>query len=136
MRGLLIAGLLGTQLASSSLPGHPDRVEYGYHPDGSIASITGLRDGQKVGHHFAFWPGGRLRLDAWFEKDAYHGAYRTYYPDGRPYELRHYEQGREAGLQQSWTPQGELFLNYEVRDGRRYGLVNARPCRPVSGGHL
>ena len=30
-----------------------------------------------------------------------------------------------------WTSDGVLFLNYEVRGGRRYGLVNARPCIPT-----
>jgi len=35
-------------------------------------------------------------------------------------------------LQQSWTAGGELYLNYEVRGGRRYGMVNAKPCLPAS----
>ena len=34
-------------------------------------------------------------------------------------------------MQQAWTPDGELYLNYEMRNGRRYGYVNARPCASV-----
>jgi hypothetical protein len=56
---------------------------------------------------------------------------RTFYPNGRPYEVRHFLNGREEGLQQAWTEDGELFVNYEMRNGRRYGFINARPCRPV-----
>jgi hypothetical protein len=56
---------------------------------------------------------------------------RSFYPDGRPFELRHFLNGREEGLQQAWTESGELYINYEMRNGRRYGFINARPCRPV-----
>lgn len=56
---------------------------------------------------------------------------RTFYPDGRPYEVRHFFNGREEGLQQAWTEDGTLYINYEMRNGRRYGFINARPCRPV-----
>ena len=56
---------------------------------------------------------------------------RTFYPDGRPYEVRHFLHGREEGLQQAWTDDGTLYVNYEMRNGRRYGFINAKPCRPV-----
>lgn len=56
---------------------------------------------------------------------------RTFYPSGRPYEVRHFLNGREEGLQQAWTEDGTLYINYEMRNGRRYGFINARPCRPV-----
>jgi hypothetical protein len=56
---------------------------------------------------------------------------RTFYPSGRPYEVRHFFAGREEGLQQAWTEHGELYVNYEMRNGRRYGFINARPCAPV-----
>jgi len=56
---------------------------------------------------------------------------RTFYPGGRPFEVRHFFNGREEGLQQAWTEAGELYVNYEMRNGRRYGFINARPCAPV-----
>lgn len=56
---------------------------------------------------------------------------RTFYPNGQPYEVRHFFNGREEGLQQAWTEDGTLYINYEMRNGRRYGVINARPCRPV-----
>jgi len=62
------------------------------------------------------------------------GEYRTWHTNGRLAELRHYVDGREVGLQQSWTADGVLFLNYEVRNGRRYGLVNSKPCLPADDG--
>lgn len=56
---------------------------------------------------------------------------RTYYPGGQLLEVRHFLNGREEGLQQAWTEDGEQYLNYEMRNGRRYGFINARPCLPV-----
>lgn len=56
---------------------------------------------------------------------------RTFYPNGQPYEVCHFFNGREEGLQQAWTEDGTLYINYEMRNGRRYGFINARPCRPV-----
>ena len=56
---------------------------------------------------------------------------RTFYPDGRPFEIRHFLNGREEGMQQVWTEEGELYISYDMRNGRRYGFINARPCNPV-----
>jgi len=78
-----------------------------------------------------FWPNGRLKSDVHYKEDAYEGEYRTWYENGAPYEMRYYVAGHEAGMQQSWTLEGVLYLNYEVRNGRRYGLVNAAPCATV-----
>jgi len=83
------------------------------------------------GRRQQFWPDGGLKSDVTYRDDAYEGEYRTWYATGRPFELRHYVDGHESGLQQSWTESGELYLNYEVRDGRRFGLVNATPCNEV-----
>ena len=75
-----------------------------------------------------WYPGGTPRLEAQIRDGVFDGTYRTWYPDGSPFEVKHFVQGREAGLQQAWTADGVLYLNYEVREGRRFGMVNARPC--------
>src|ERR1044071_3519719 len=83
---------------------------------------------EPVVHRSAYWPNGQLKLSASYRHDVYQGEYRTWYESGRPYEFRHFDNGRESGLQQSWTEDGTLYLNYEVRNGRHYGLINAKPC--------
>ena len=80
-----------------------------------------------------FHANGIPSLEAEYRNGVRHGVYRTWYPDGRRYEVRHYVDGREEGLQRSWTPDGQLYLNYEMRNGRRYGYVNSAPCLPVDG---
>ena len=77
------------------------------------------------------WPNGGLKSVGTYLGDVRHGEHRTFREDGTPYELRHFDRGRESGLQQSWEADGTLFLNYEMRNGRRYGFVNATPCLPA-----
>jgi antitoxin component YwqK of YwqJK toxin-antitoxin module len=87
--------------------------------------------GETMGLRRAWWPNGHVRTEGTFVSGVRIGEYRTYYENGAPYELRHYVGGHEQGRQQSWTATGQLYLNYDVRDGRRYGLVNALPCIEV-----
>ena len=74
---------------------------------------------------------GLVRLEIEYRDGVRDGVYRSWYTDGRLAEVRHYVEGREEGVQQAWAPDGQLYLNYEMRNGRRYGLVNAAPCLPV-----
>ena len=46
----------------------------------------------------------------------------------------HYANGVEVGLQRAWRENGTLYANYEVRDGKRYGVVNARLCYSIKDG--
>jgi protein SCO1 len=86
---------------------------------------------KRNGHVQTFWPNGHMKSDVTYRDDAYDSEYRTWYESGMPYESRHYAGGHEEGLQQSWTEAGALYLNYEVRNGRRYGFVNSAPCVTV-----
>ncbi|MFN7915115.1 MAG: SCO family protein [Vicinamibacterales bacterium] len=103
-------------------------VSYPFADRSAAPAANGVRNG----HVVMYWPGGVLKSDITYRDDAYEGDYRTFYPSGAPYEWRHYVNGHEEGLQQSWAEDGTLYLNYEVHDGRRYGLVNASPCSIVS----
>ncbi len=80
-----------------------------------------------------FWPNGQRRTEAVYEDGVYEGEYRSWYANGRPFELRHYVAGHEAGLQQAWSNTGTLYINYEARDGRHYGMENSTPCVPPPG---
>lgn len=95
----------------------------------TVPARTAVRSGRVV----QYWPDGLMKSDVTYRNDAYEGEYRTWHANGQPFEWRHYVNGREEGIQQSWTDAGVLYLNYEVRDGRRFGLVNASPCEPVHG---
>lgn len=137
MLRLALAGLLALSSlaqAGSLVPGSPDRIAQTFDEHGTLLAQTTWRDGRKSGRHVAFWPDGRPRVEAFYAGDMIEGAYRSWHPNGQLAELKNYVEGREAGPQQAWTPQGELFLNYEARNGRHFGLINSKPCLPVQGG--
>ncbi len=130
---VLLIGLASLSQAGSLVPGSPDRVIQVFDEGGTLVSETAYRDGRKVGRYVSFWPDGGPRVRAVYAGDVIEGEYRTWHPNGRRAELKHYSAGHEAGLQQAWTDEGELFLNFEVRNGRHYGLINSKPCLPVEG---
>jgi len=89
--------------------------------------------GRRRGVVETHWPNGHVRSRVQYADDVFHGEYRTWTIEGKPYELKHFAFGREVGRQQAWDSAGKLYLNYEVRDGRRYGMANAKPCLPAGG---
>lgn len=134
---LTLAAVLGFATlaqAGSLVPGNPDRIVQIFDETGTLLSQTTWRDGRKAGRHVAFWPGGSPRVEAFYAGDVIEGTYRAWHPNGQLAEVKNYAEGREAGLQQAWTAKGELFLNYEARGGRHFGLINSKPCLPVHGG--
>lgn len=68
------------------------------------------------------------RIEATIVNGVYEGEYRSWYPSGHLFEVRHYVHGHEEGRQQAWTESGTLYVNYDARDGRHYGLENSTPC--------
>ncbi len=75
-----------------------------------------------------YWPTGTLRSEFTLKNGVYEGEYRSWYASGRRFEVRHYVAGHEQGLQQAWSDNGTLYINYEARDGRHYGMENSTPC--------
>lgn len=132
MRSLMLIVLIAAGLAGPAPRGAAafDTVEQRY-ADGHLQSRTQYLRGKKVGRFETWWPNGSQRSSVEYLDDVYHGEYRTWSKDGKAYELKHFYLGREAGLQQAWDENGELYLNYEVRNGRRYGMLNAKPCLPA-----
>ncbi len=96
-----------------------------------ITTVSCQDQSSKLSVMREWWPDGTLRREAQYRGRIRTGEYRTWYENGRPYEIRHYVNGREEGLQQAWTSDGHIYLNYEMKNGRRYGYVNAQPCLPL-----
>lgn len=130
---ILCVSLSGIAQAGSLVPGGPDRIAQVFHENGTLLSETAYRDGLKTGRHVMFWPDGKPRVRTFYAGDIIEGEYRAWHANGRLATLKHYVGGRESGMQQAWTDQGELYLNFEVRNGRHYGLINSKPCLPVEG---
>jgi hypothetical protein len=42
-----------------------------------------------------------------------------------------YDHGKEISGK-GWRENGELYMNYQIKNGRRYGLANANLCYSLS----
>jgi hypothetical protein len=111
-----------------------DGVERRWFANGRPESVRTFDTGRKVGVHLGWWPNGAVRFRTRYTDDRFDGANEAWYDSGTRSQRLEYVAGREAGRQQMWAPDGTLIVNYEMRDGRRYGMINAKPCIPSDGG--
>ena len=51
-----------------------------------------------------------------------------WYEDGRLFMERNFHAGQEGGPQKAWGPEGQVYSNYVIKEGRRYGLLGSKPC--------
>ena len=130
---LTLASLASLGQTGNLAPGGLDRIVQVFGDQGTLLAQTAYRDGRKVGRHVSYWPGGGRRVETFYGGDVIEGEFRSWHANGRLAELKRYARGQQTGLQQAWTDRGELFLNFEVRNGRHYGLINSRPCLPTPG---
>ncbi|MFK7957743.1 MAG: hypothetical protein AB8B96_16710, partial [Lysobacterales bacterium] len=57
----------------------------------------------------------------------------AWYEDGKKFKVSRFNMGQPLGLQQAWRKNGKLFRNFEMRNGRLYGLNNANLCLDLEG---
>ncbi len=128
-------------------------------PGGKIKSRTNYKNGMKGGKEILFFPDGKIYSECEFEKNKMNGKFTGYYIDGKTkfsysysdgllngeshdyFELgqpgteKAYSDGTETGPQKEWSRNGRLLKNYNVKEGRRYGLYNeSAVCDPVKKG--
>lgn len=118
------------------LAGRRHGTAYRWFENGRPQSSRGYRGGTKQGPQLGFWPNGTRRFHYLAEAGLYQGTYRAWHDNGELGALGHFEAGREQGAQRSWDRSGRLLSNYVVKDGRRYGLLDAKPCFTVDEGDL
>lgn len=114
--------------------GRKDGEEIAYYPSGKLHWRRPFKQGVKEGTHVGWWENGQKMFEYPFHKGAYQGVTREWYATGAPAREGRYVNGAEAGLQRAWRENGTLYANYEARDGRQYGVINARLCYSVKNG--
>ena len=97
-----------------------------YH-DGNKESERYYEHGEKEGVHLSWWPNGNLRFEYQFAGGLYHGTFKEWYENGKPLHVFEYDHGKEVKAI-GWRENGKTYINFAVRNGRKYGLTNARLC--------
>ena len=57
-----------------------------------------------------------------------HGKQTKWYATGELFQIRNLQMGIEEGMQQAFRKNGDLYANYEAKNGRIFGLKKASLC--------
>jgi len=125
-----------------------------YYEDGSLKERIGILHGRKQNQAEQWCPDGRQRAVATYHKGRLHGEKRVWasdaghaliahlrykdgkahgaqtkwYPTGEVFKKLNLNMGKEEGLQQAFRKNGDLYANYEAKEGRVFGLKKAALC--------
>lgn len=125
-----------------------------YHKNGQLSEKVGYYNGKKEGKGLFWFSDGLLKkeifyknnkiegpLKLWspnpksvlvkefnFSKGIQHGVQKKWHTNGQIAQIRNLEYGKEIGLQQAWLRNGKQYINYEVINGRAFGLKKAQLC--------
>jgi antitoxin component YwqK of YwqJK toxin-antitoxin module len=98
-----------------------------FFENGTAESIRWYRNGEKDSVHRGWWPNGKLRFEYHFSEGAYQGMFTEWYFSGNMIQQLLYENGREVHGK-AWRDNGKLYMNFVMKNGRRYGLNNPNLC--------
>lgn len=125
-----------------------------YYPNSNLQQKIGILEGKKQNETKDWYPNGKLKFSANYhqgklhgEKKSWsadsthqllahynyylgkaHGVQKKWYLTGETFKILHLNMGKEEGIQQAYRKNGELYVNYEARNGRIFGLKRASLC--------
>ncbi|MEO0900004.1 MAG: membrane-binding protein [Bacteroidota bacterium] len=125
-----------------------------YHPDSTLKEKIGILKGRKQHQAISWYANGILKQLAnyhkgklhgekklWLSDSSHtlvthlnyhsgkaHGEQKQWYPTGEPYKILNLNMGKEEGMQRAFRKNGGLYANYELRNGRIFGLKKAALC--------
>ena len=99
-----------------------------WYPNKQLAESRSFQAGKKEGKHIGFWEDGKPKFEFYFTKGEHDGMANEWYSNGQAYKAFHYTMGYENGSQKMWWENGVIRANYEVKQGRRYGLIGLKLC--------
>ena len=100
-----------------------------HYDNGRVSESRVYTHGVKTGVHRGWWPNGMPRFECRFKDGLSDGTCREWYDNGQLATLHRFRNGVETGLQQGWSDTGAPQFSYEIRGGRRYGLLGALNCK-------
>jgi len=101
--------------------------ELSFYENGKPETERWFTKGEKDSVHRGWWANGKLRFEYHFKKGLYNGPFREWYESGGLLQELVYENGNEVSGK-GWRENGKPYMNFVVKNGRRYGLVNANLC--------
>lgn len=101
-----------------------------WHPDGHFRQITFYHKGKLHGEKKVWSPGSNHVLISQlnYHLGKPHGEQKKWYRTGELHKILHLNMGQEEGIQKAFRPNGDLYANYEAKNGRVFGLKKGALC--------
>jgi antitoxin component YwqK of YwqJK toxin-antitoxin module len=113
--------------------GKEDGWKLSFYPGGALSEKRYFTNGEKDSIHTGWWQNGNKRFEYHFAKGIYNGDYKEWYQSGRLLKHIYYINGSDT-RGKGWRESGKLYMNYVMKAGRRYGIVNSNLCYTVKNG--
>jgi len=102
-----------------------------WHHSGQLKESRFFRNNKKTGEHRGYWSNGAASYHYAFNDGLYVDTLKEWYINGQLYKLEYYQDGKQFGRQKAWKKDGELYLNYDVINGRKYGNTGIKHCKSL-----
>lgn len=125
-----------------------------YHPNRIVAERIGFYHGKRQGLAQKFYPDRLLQKEFYYQankldgivkiwspnpnsilivksnyvKGVRHGVQTKWYHNGQMLRQTNLNMGKEEGMQKAWLKNGKIYINYEAKNGRTFGLKKANLC--------
>lgn len=137
----LFSGFIKERYANNAIhhiTGYANGKEEGWQQtffdDGKPEEKRFYHNGEKDSVHTGWWQNGNKRFEYHFTNGAYNGDYKEWYVTGEPLKQIHYTNGVDE-WGKGWRQNGKLYMNFVMKDGRRYGLNNSNLCYTIKNGN-
>ncbi|MGS0524987.1 toxin-antitoxin system YwqK family antitoxin [Zobellia nedashkovskayae] len=71
---------------------------------------------------------GTLSEESHYVNGVLHGEQKYWYATGEISKVRNLVEGKEEGMQKAWLQNGKLYVNYEAKNGRIFGMKRVNSC--------
>lgn len=99
-----------------------------YFSDGSIKRKAFYVNNKLHGKKTNYLQNGQLMSESNYVNGERHGVQKVWYSSGQLANQRNLVKGKEEGLQKAWLENGTIYVNYEVKNGRIFGMKRANLC--------
>lgn len=108
--------------------GKKDGEAQTWFDDGVLKVESHYHQNKLIGVYKAWWRNGVLASEVYYESGVKEGVEKKWYDTGVLSKKRNLVKGRENGIQQAWLKNGKMYVNYEAKNGRIFGMRRANSC--------
>jgi hypothetical protein len=143
LNGRPLDGVIVTPLLDGSLKGYTSYaagkqagLAVTFYDTGAIRDARWYARGKANGSHRGWWPNGIPKFDFTYVDDKREGVHRQWYVTGGLYTELSFHLDSEDGMQRAFRENGKPYINYEVRNGFKYGLSKSALCVSLQDGRI